>query len=208
MRTGTLIIAAAVTAVLALGSPALAADIDFSAYTPGDTIDCRDLEGATPTGQVFTIPAGETRLESVSIGISSDDVPPQPGTLTLHPFAGGQPDLLTVLGTTSYELSTSHPDFVMYTLTFPGGLPVVEGETYMINAQKESSGGQCLATQGDVYADGDVYDTVALAPGIDAFFTARFVQSVPTLSEWAMLLMGLTLAGGAVLMIQRRRFTA
>lgn len=31
---------------------------------------------------------------------------------------------------------------------------------------------------------------------------------VPTLSEWAMILMGLTLAGGAVVLIQRRRFAA
>jgi len=31
---------------------------------------------------------------------------------------------------------------------------------------------------------------------------------VPTLSEWAMILFGLVLAGGAVVMVQRRRLAA
>lgn len=35
----------------------------------------------------------------------------------------------------------------------------------------------------------------------------RVAQPVPTLSEWAIILMGLMLAGGATMMIQRRRIT-
>ncbi|WGM31962.1 hypothetical protein KKHFBJBL_02213 [Brevundimonas sp. NIBR11] len=47
--------------------------------------------------------------------------------------------------------------------------------------------------------------------GYDAYFFATFgpeATPVPTLSEWAMILFGLTLAGGAALYIQRRRLTA
>ena len=38
--------------------------------------------------------------------------------------------------------------------------------------------------------------------------TAAGPLPVPTLSEWAMILLGLTLAGGAALTIQRRRLAA
>lgn len=37
---------------------------------------------------------------------------------------------------------------------------------------------------------------------------AALPEPVPTLTEWAMILLGLTLAGGAALMIQRRRLIA
>lgn len=44
----------------------------------------------------------------------------------------------------------------------------------------------------------------------ETHFTARFgppaPAAVPTMSEWAMILLGLLLAGGAALMIQKRRF--
>lgn len=42
---------------------------------------------------------------------------------------------------------------------------------------------------------------VTLAP----YPTTPVVASVPTLSEWAMIFLGVALAGGAALMIQRRR---
>ncbi len=40
----------------------------------------------------------------------------------------------------------------------------------------------------------------------DVVLSVTTPDPVPTLSEWAMILLGLTLAGGAALMVQRRRF--
>lgn len=199
--------AAVAVAMLVMGSsPALAADIDFtSAAAP----ICGGLSTtALMSGQVFTIPAGETRLTSVTLGLSSDDVPPTGGTLTLHRVTAGVVDA-TILATGPYTVTVNHPDFDLETLTLPGGgLSVTAGETYAIFAERIGGSGQCLAMQGDVYGDGTVYQNGAPEPTEDAVFAARFASAVPTMTEWAMILMGLLLAGSAAAMIQRQRLTA
>ena len=64
-------------------------------------------------------------------------------------------------------------------------------------------------------SEGTCPDTVCVGPSFnrttyvtDTFTRTEVVTSVPTLSEWAMILLGLTLAGGAALYIQHRRLTA
>ncbi|MFC5344130.1 IPTL-CTERM sorting domain-containing protein [Brevundimonas staleyi] len=200
-RTGA--IAAAV--LLAMGSPVLAADID---YTTGVVVNCESADDSNATGQIFTIPAGETLLKSVSLGLSADGGFSS-GTLTLHPVSGGTISP-SVLGTANFTTTTDYPNFVLETLTFPGGgMAVSGGQTYAILALTEPGGYVCVAAQADVYNQGVLSVGGVDKPNEDALFAARFVSPapVPTLSEWAMILLGLMLAGGAVV-IQRRRMAA
>ncbi|MFC5345231.1 IPTL-CTERM sorting domain-containing protein [Brevundimonas staleyi] len=61
--------------------------------------------------------------------------------------------------------------------------------------------GSCNAVFGGLQSSGAESN---VAPVV----TVAAVHPVPTLSEWALILLGLTLAGGAALAIQRRRLTA
>lgn len=193
-------------------SSVLAADIDF---TTGEAPGCIGLSDSQPTGQVFTIPAGETVLRSVTLGLSSDDIPPAGGTLELRRLVFTEGDEhsqqidVTVIATTRYTVTSVHPQFNLQTLILPGaGLPVTAGEVFEIVAQQDPGGGQCLVVHGDVYTGGAVRRPDAFLLGYDAYFAAHFVSPVPTLSEWAQILLGVLLAGGAAVMIQRRRLAA
>jgi sugar lactone lactonase YvrE len=66
--------------------------------------------------------------------------------------------------------------------------------------------GMAVSPSGDLYiADADA-NTITRVIGAGPSTVAP--AAVPTLSEWAMILFGLVLAGGAMLMVQRRRILA
>lgn len=91
---------------------------------------------------------------------------------------------------TAFSLST--PSVINYIANtihshqmFFGGNVTVTGGDYVINSEATNGAGSSLTT-------------AAAAPP----------ATVPTLSEWAMILFGVILAGGAALYVQRRRFAA
>lgn len=106
-------------------------------------------------------------------------------------YLGVYPDLGT--------LTASHFDLpiVGVDLAVPGG-------PYPAPAA-QAHNGISLTVTGGTYVFGPSYTNTAAS-----FFSiapAVAPTTVPTMTEWAMILFGLILAGGAAMMIQRRRFT-
>jgi hypothetical protein len=100
--------------------------------------------------------------------------------------------------------------------TFSPGIAVTAGATYALVVEKTVAGetGQIEWLLSDAYADGvpvyysSVSSTWTDNPSVDAVFSATFVSAaptVPTLSEWALIVLGVALAGSAALYVQRRR---
>ncbi|WP_428149839.1 IPTL-CTERM sorting domain-containing protein [Brevundimonas sp.] len=97
----------------------------------------------------------------------------------------------------------------LQTIVLASPLPIVAGNSYSF----AFSAANMAFNTADPYAGGALltgYDSPF--GGFDLVFTATQVAAgpapVPTLSEWAMILFGLTLAGGAAVILQRRRFAA
>ncbi len=103
-----------------------------------------------------------------------------------------------------------------YTFTPPTPIALEPAKVYAITVRRAIGG-----EMGDVYTASDNYPagnaiillsdlSIAALPN-DLAFSATFVPtpaSVPTLSEWAMILLGVMLAGGAALTLHRRRQAA
>ena len=97
--------------------------------------------------------------------------------------------------------------YTVITLATP--FPVTAGSTYSMVLGSASVGFQAS----NVYADGAAINNYAtVIATVDwAFQIYEAVPTpatVPTLSEWAMILLGLALAGSAALYLQRRQLTA
>ncbi len=90
------------------------------------------------------------------------------------------------------------------TITLAAPLPIIAGNSYSFVFDSAT-----MALHSNVYGGGTVLSTFATPVGsLDLVFTATEVAppaAVPTLSEWAMILFGLMLAGGAALYVQRRQ---
>ncbi|WP_333591876.1 IPTL-CTERM sorting domain-containing protein [Brevundimonas sp.] len=106
------------------------------------------------------------------------------------------------------------PSTVASTFTFSPGIPVTIGNSYVLAVDQQSSGelGRLnVGAPGNYLPADKVHYSLGSwsLSGLnqDLVFTATFAApvSVPTLSEWAMILMALALAGGAAFVIQRRR---
>ena len=187
---------------------------------------------ATETyGQTITIPAGSTQL--TSFGFKMNDVP---STVVFRGEVYRWDEVSKrAIGPALYESavrSTTGATPQLITFSPPGGVTVVPGQKYVIFAttsrdQAGASGsGYWAISVSDPYAGGHaVYLHSEADPALwtsagwteltfaDFGFVATFGAApapapVPTLSEWAMILFGLALAGGAVVMVQRRRLAA
>lgn len=107
--------------------------------------------------------------------------------------------------------AAAFPVYEIDTLTLAGaGLPVTAGEQFIILASSPLNFSSGVPYRTDVYPDGVFFDGIIERPGFDSFFRVTYTDGVvaapvPTLSEWAMILFGAVLAGGAALLIQRRR---
>ena len=154
------------------------------------------------TGQSFTATVTGTVTQIRVVAEAND-------ATTIRLYNGPGTGQLNGAGAPLYSqavnLTNSQPAFQTITLTTP--LPVTAGNVYSFAFDQSS-----LRGAGDTYAGGNLFinGTTQLA-GLDTTFEVVQVAApapVPTLSEWAMILLGLTLAGGAALMIQRRRLTA
>ncbi len=208
---------------LATGTPALAQDIDNRADA---TLTVAAFGyGSTPTyGQVFTVPVGQTSINGFSFKLAS-----VPASATFQGVLM-QWDTLSsrAIGPVLYrsgDVNTTGATVQDVTFTISGGAPVTAGQTYVIFGSVVNSTGNGVgawsSTPTDTLPGGTfVYQQTATeaawtgaawseyGPAPDIGVAVDFAGGpapVPTLSEWAMILFGLILAGGAALHIQRRR---
>jgi hypothetical protein len=110
----------------------------------------------------------------------------------------------TPLYSQAVNLTNTDPAFQTITLGTP--LPITAGNVYSFAFDAST----LRAANPGSYAGGVVFNNgTALINFADLTFEVVQVAAapapVPTLSEWAMILLGLMLAGGAALFIQRRR---
>ncbi len=160
-----------------------------------------------PVGQTFTVPPGVDSLSSASLGVGANGSH-DGWSLSLHLMTGGVPGPALVT-----DASPAAPpglgNYAMYSLTPSGGLPVSSGQVYLIRA---NLGPNLLVAQtGDYYSGGSLNANGTADMTADTYFTAAFTATpapVPTLSEWTMILLGLSLAGGAAVIILRRPLAA
>ena len=159
-------------------------------------------------GQSVTPPAGAFRLErySLVIGASSTattmtpkvyEIDSQTGHLTLI-WTGAAHNVGTSLTRQTFEVNANIDPSKKYLLGIENSTP-----DYKIVFQNTSDPNS--------YPNGSVFfitDTMLLhSMDMDAIFSATFTTSpaIPTLTEWAMILLALGLAGGASVAILRRR---
>ncbi len=211
---------------LAIGTPALAQNIDTRAAATG-TVNTFGYSAVQTFGQTFTVPAGQSGVSSFSFKLAS-----VPATTT---FRGVLMQWDTVnnraIGPVLYQsgdMNTTGATVQDVTFNIPGSAAVIAGQTYVIFGSivnsAGSGGGGWSFTPTDAQPGGEFVFQSAPSqsdwtgtvwttnfPTRDAGVTVNFVAApaaVPTLSEWAMILFGLMLAGSAAVYIQRRRLTA
>jgi hypothetical protein len=211
---------------LAIGTPALAQNIDTRAAA---TLTFSDFGygGQTQTyGQTFVVPTGASAVSSFSFKLVS-----VPATATfrgvLMRWDTGTNRATGPVIYTSSDVNTTGATVQDVTFTIPGSATVTAGQTYVIFGSTVNStgsgSGAWSRTGADVLPGGDlVFQNEAsqsdwtgtgwaVFGGDDLGVTVNFTAApapVPTLSEWAMILFGLVLAGGAALYIQRRQSIA
>jgi hypothetical protein len=214
---------------LAIGTPALAQNIDTRTAATSTIGNFGYGAGTRTFGQTFTVPAGQSAVSSFSFNLAT-----VPATAT---FRGVLMQWDTVnsraIGPVLYQSSdvnTTGATVQEVTFNIPGSAPVTTGQTYVIFASVVNSTGsgegqfwrssndvlpgggfvfQGLASQADW--TGNVWN-VGFVNFFDLGVTVNFGPAapapVPTLSKWALILLGLMLAGGAALYIQRRQMLA
>lgn len=161
-------------------------------------------------GEALIVPAGVTRLQQFTLRASGDVTPVVRGYNNATSTIGavlhtGAP----LVGATLGDVTTIIP---------AGGLAVTPGSFIFIGVTQNAPGssGLMTTTTPDNYSNGlmaTIQGGVSkTTPTYDVYFVAVFgpepVVAVPTMTEWALLLMGLMLAGGACLYIHHRRVTA
>jgi len=196
--------------MLTVSTAAAAQNLDYST----GNVDRGFGANANDPGQTFTVPAGVNRLTSVSLGTASiggnassyivflDTYPTAtPGGLASQTFSNAP---VFSPGSASYRLDT---------VTLPGqGLAVTPGQTYWIRVRMVTPTDPLVlmpSRMTSVYPGGFVADSTGGTLADDAFFRASFQNvapaPVPTLSEWAMILFGVALAGLAGMTVARKR---
>ena len=115
-------------------------------------------------------------------------------------------NVVAPLRSQAVALTDSRPGLAFQTITLNSPLPVTAGSVYTFVFESSS-----LRRGPATYADGLLYfsgNTPNFANNLAFEVVQVAAASVPTLSEWAMILFGLMLAGGAALYIQRRQLSA
>ena len=165
------------------------------------------LVGNSGLGQTFTatVTGTVTHVQIRPVGTSADT--------TIRFYNGSGSGSPSSIGTpvssqpvTLVDQLTLTEGFQTIELASP--LPIVAGNTYTFLIDSNA----LAAATSDRYAGGSlIADFNSVIAGFDLAFTVTQVAapvSVPTLSEWAMVLFGTVLVGGAVLLIQRRKMVA
>lgn len=210
---------------LAIASPAFAQNIDTRAAATASLASCCYGPGMpNSVGQTFTVPMGQAGVSSFSIRSQAIPATSTFRGVLMQWNTGTNRAIGPVLYQSADVNTTGLNQEVSFTI--PGSVPVTAGQTYVIFLSGVNSagsgGGPLWATPGDSLAGGAAVAQSApsqtdwtgtgwaVFAGNDFGVTVNFVAAapVPTLSEWAMILFGLVLAGGAALYIQRRQMTA
>ncbi|MBX9707232.1 MAG: IPTL-CTERM sorting domain-containing protein [Caulobacteraceae bacterium] len=184
---------------IALAAPAAAQTIVSpqvdTAFNTGPLTFAGSSFRATVTGTVTTI-----RVRAAVAGTT--DLYLYNGSTTGQ-FNGAGTPAVTQLGVTLTNRSFigGYDEFVLST-----PLPVTADYTYAF----AFGAGQFFRNQSNTYADGTPFFSGNQTSTSDWIFEVVQVPAapVPTLSEWAMILLGLMLAGGAAIYIQRRQLAA
>lgn len=175
-------------------------------------------------GQTISQLAGTSQLTSAGIGqsftatttgtLTQIQVRPRTSATTTVRFYNGAlgSGTANAIGTpvssqTVTLIDTGNNLAGIQTITLDTPLPIVAGNSYSFTFDNAN---MAHATS-DVYGGGTLlFNFATTFAGFDLIFTATEVAPapVPTLSEWAMILFGLALAGGAALYIQRRQLIA
>ena len=211
----------------AFATPALAQNIDTRPNSNGGTVGSfRPGPSAafSSFGQTFEVPVGQTGVQSFSIRTAN-----VPASLTFRGYLmPWDPATTRAIGPVLYEsndVNTTGATAQDVTFTIPGSVPVTPGQTYVIFLSAVNStgpeAGNLWRTTSDVIPNGRVSVQATASPAdwtgqpwqqfpqtTDLAVTVNFTAAaapVPTMSEWAMILLGTILAGGAALYIQRRR---
>lgn len=142
-------------------------------------------DGATISG-TFVYDTATSTISNVNI----TQTVLRPGTYTFNanfpaPFRGGQRTASAMIGDETWWIDTT-------------GIPA-NGGAY--NAAAIGTG-NCISHVAGVCDDASIGNSQ-----VNVAITGLPVSQVPTLSEWAMILFGSLLAGGAALYVQRRRQT-
>ena len=184
--------------------------------------------GANSIGQTFTAPAGATTVSSFGLEVEIPSSMIVRGEMWAWNTATQR--------ATGAALYTSGPastaNATQQTLNFTPGapVPVTPGQTYVVfltTVRDAGAGSGCVTADfgagNNSYPGGELRYQFSNAPadftanswssnnGVeDAGFRVTFAApaTVPTLSEWAMILFGVMLAGGAAVLVQRRRLNA
>ncbi|MFC5343823.1 IPTL-CTERM sorting domain-containing protein [Brevundimonas staleyi] len=204
------LIKGAVLAGALLLTPAVASAQTTTDYTAGTVTAGYYLMAGSDAGQSFTVPAGVQSIQSVSIGVSQGGGGPRTVSMRLRTFTGGAIGATDIASRTE-TVAANYPATPQIVLTVPGGRAVTANEQYIILVEDTAVGlGATIATQANVYPGGAFYVSTGVPTSEDAFFKVTYQNTivaapVPTMTEWAMILLGLMLAGGAALVIQRRQ---
>jgi len=210
------LVAALSALFLMLSAGAAAAQTVGTTSDPGSGINVAD--GQIIVGQRIVAPSAGLQLQSYRLSIARDtatfSVTPVVYEVTSGGATGNGPLTVSLLWTGS---PTSIPNTgapVDYTFTLPTTLALDPAKVYAVAVRQSNAGeqgGVSYATtasyapgQGLYRDSGFVFQGFAADLGFQATF-APVIVPVPTLSEWAMIGLGLLLAAGAALMIQRRR---
>ena len=211
---------------LALGSPALAQNIDtraaatgiipFFGHNPPRAV-------GTTFGQTFTVPAGQGSISTFTVKIADVDISTVTFRTYLAQWDAGTNRPTGAILYESNDVSTVGLASQEFTFTPAVPVPVTAGQTYVVFGSTEQTVGdgalRWSRTPGDDLAGGAFVTAGAGGPAnwtartwfpnaYDTGFAATFQPAaapVPTLSEWALILFGLMLAGGAALYIERHR---
>ncbi len=213
----------AAAAVISEAGAASAQDVNTTAAA-NDTICPFGVPDTSTYGQTITIPAGVSSI--ASFGFEMANVPATVdfrGEIYLWDAVNS-----LATGAALYEssvTSTTGATPQLVTFTPAGGVPVTPGQQYVIFASTSrdhagASGTGCWEhSSTDLYPSGEFvflndggdasqWTTQSwTAYGGDLGFVVTFdaAPAIPTLTEWAMILFSLGLAGSAAVHLQRRR---
>ncbi|MBB5747411.1 IPTL-CTERM sorting domain-containing protein [Brevundimonas variabilis] len=166
--------------------------------------------GQTSSDTVFSGSGqGQTFVATVTGNVTQIAV--RPGTSvsgdTLRVYNGGCGACGAAISTQTVNTTAAADDAApLQTITLSTPFPVVAGNNYsfVFNSTR------LRVSTTNTYLNGaHVFGFTGIAPAYDVAFQVTQVipppVAVPTLSEWAMILFGLALAGAASLLISRRR---
>lgn len=206
-------------------SPVFAQDIDTRAQAMNG-FSSFGYPGSQNLGQIFVVPVGVSSVKSFSFVMESLPATANfRGVLMAWDTTNNRP-----IGPVLYQsadVSTTDSTRQEIIFTIPGEAEVAAGQTYVVfgtTANSVGSGQGLWAWAPDVYPGGHLVflNATTSADWItsswsrnssgDLGFTVQFGAAapapVPTMTEWAMILLGVMLAGSAAVILQRRRMAA